>query len=132
MSCAEFCQHLCHDRLQLGQVNRRDFPKLLVVEALIFMPQDVVDSDNGGPRRIGIFGEVIRRQRFRGFRNDLHGAFHRAAMQLAILVLHERKAPNDHSDALDLIANVKQTGAGALAGNHQKIHTASRSTSLRM
>ena len=73
MSCAEFCQHLCHDRLQLGQVNRRDLPKLLVVEALIFMPQDVADSDNGGPRRIGIFGEVIRRQRFRGFRNDLHG-----------------------------------------------------------
>jgi hypothetical protein len=32
---AEFCQHLRHDQLQLWQVNRRDFPKLLVVEALV-------------------------------------------------------------------------------------------------
>jgi hypothetical protein len=53
-------------------------------------------------------------------------------LHVAVLVLHERKAANDHSDALDLIADMKQTGAGALAGSHQKIRTASRSTSPRM
>src|ERR1700730_366127 len=58
--------------------------------------------------------------------------FVRLAMPVAALVLHERKAANDHSDALDLIANMKQTGAGALAGSHQKIRTASRSTSPTM
>jgi hypothetical protein len=123
---------LRHDRLQSGQVNRRDFPKLLVVEALVFVPQDIADPDNGAPRRLSLFGEQIRRQRFRGFRNDLHGAFHRAAMHVAALVLRERKAANDRGDALDLITNMKQTGAGALAGSHQKIRTASRSTSPRM
>jgi hypothetical protein len=112
--CADFFQHLRHVRLQLGKVNGRDFPKLLVVEPLVFVPQDVADPDNGTSRRIGVFGEVIRRQGFRGFRNDLHGAFHRAAMYVATLVLHERKAANDHSDALDLVANMKQTGAGLL------------------
>src|SRR5450631_2390845 len=113
-------------------MNRRDFPTLLVIEALVFVPQDVADPDNGVPRRIGVFGEEVRRQRFRGFRNDLHGAFNRAAMHVAALVLQERQAANDHSDALDLIANMKQTGAGAPAGSHQKIRTASRSTSPRM
>jgi fructose-bisphosphate aldolase, class II len=38
----------------------------------------------------------------------------------------------DHGDTLDLIANMQQTGAGTLASGHQKIRTASRSTSLRM
>jgi hypothetical protein len=51
--CAEFCQHLRHDRLQLGQVNRCDFPKLLVIEALVFVPQDVTDPDDRAPRRCG-------------------------------------------------------------------------------
>ncbi|MDR3484694.1 MAG: hypothetical protein P4M05_07265 [Bradyrhizobium sp.] len=70
-----------------GQVNGRYFPKLLVVEALVLVPQDIADPDNGGPWRIGVFGEVIRRQRFRSFRNDLHGAFDCAAVQVAALVL---------------------------------------------
>jgi hypothetical protein len=132
MLFADFYQHLRHERVYFGQMNRCNFPKLLVVEALVFVPQDVADPDNGGPRRIGLFGEQIGRQRFRGFRNDLHGTFHRAAMQIAALVLHERKVVNDHSDALDLVSNMKQTGTGALARSHQKIRTASRSTSPMM
>jgi hypothetical protein len=128
---ADFSQHLRHDRLQLGQVNCHDLPKLLVVEALVLVPQDIADSDNGVPRRIGVFGQVIRRQRFRRFRNDLHGTFHRAAMHVATLVLHEQKAANHRSNALDPIANMKQPGTGVLAGSHQKIRTAARSTSLR-
>jgi hypothetical protein len=34
----EFRQHLNHDRLQLGKMNRRDFPELFIVKALIFVP----------------------------------------------------------------------------------------------
>jgi hypothetical protein len=49
-----------------------------------------------------------------------------------LLATHEagEQAANDGSDAIDLIANMKQTGAGAQAGGHQKIRTASRSTCL--
>jgi hypothetical protein len=102
--CAEFCQHLCHDRLQLRQVNRRYLPELRVVEALVFVPQDVAYPDDGGPRRFGVFGKVVRRQRFRSFRNDLDRPFDRTAMHVAALILRERKAPNDRGDAFDLIA----------------------------
>src|SRR3954447_22008569 len=109
-SCAEFRQHLRYDRLQSRQMNRRDFPKLLVVEALVFMPQDVSDPDNGCPRRGGVFGEEVRRQCFCGFRNDLHSALHRAAMHVTALILLERKAANNRRYALDLITNVEETG----------------------
>jgi hypothetical protein len=40
---------LCHDRLQFGQVNRRDFPKLLVVEPLVFVPRNVAYADTSYP-----------------------------------------------------------------------------------
>jgi hypothetical protein len=60
----------------------------------------------------GVSGEIIRRQRFRSFRNDLHGAFHCAAMHVAPLILLERKVANDHGYAIDFIANMKQTCAG--------------------
>jgi hypothetical protein len=53
--CAEFCQHLRHDRLQLWQVNRRDFPKLLVVEA------DDDDDDDDAPYSFAIALSVSRR-----------------------------------------------------------------------
>jgi len=102
------------------------------LEALVFVPQYVADPDNRAPRSIGVFGQEVLGQRLRGFRYDLHGAFHRAAMHIAALVMRERKAANNHGDALDLISNMKQTGAGAQAGGHQKIRTASRSTSPTM
>jgi hypothetical protein len=71
-----------HDRLQSRQVNCRDFPKLLVVEALVLVPQDVADSDNGSPWCIRVFGEVIQRQCFRSLRNDLYGTFYCGACSL--------------------------------------------------
>jgi hypothetical protein len=75
----------------------------------------------------GYLAKVIRRQRFRSFQNDLHGAFHRPAMHVTGFVLHKRKVANDRGYAIDLIANMKQTGAGTFAAGHQKIRTASRS-----
>jgi hypothetical protein len=48
---------LQHDRPQLGQVNRCDFPKLVVIEAPVLVPQDIADPDDRGPSRIGVLGE---------------------------------------------------------------------------
>jgi hypothetical protein len=56
--CAEFRQHLRHDRLQFGQVNRHDFPRLRVVETLVFVPQYVADPDSGAPWRTGVENQL--------------------------------------------------------------------------
>lgn len=59
------------------QVNRRDFPKLLVVQVLVFVPQDVADSDNGVPRRVDACSYVgIGRKKDRG-RSRRHLRSHR-------------------------------------------------------
>jgi hypothetical protein len=108
--CAELCQHLRHDRLQLRQVNSRDFPKLLVVEALVFVPQDISNPDNGVPRRIYL-ARKSGGNAFAASETICTARSIRASMHVAALVLHKRKASNDRGDTLDLIANMKQMGA---------------------
>jgi hypothetical protein len=66
--------HSPHDRLQSGQVNCRNFPKLPVIKPLVLVPQDVSDPDDGLPRSVTMPNQKVGRQRLSRLRDDLGGA----------------------------------------------------------
>lgn len=113
-------------------MDRRNFPKLPVVQPLVFMSEDIPDSDDRSPGSIGIAFEQLAWKCLRRFGDDLHGALNGAPMHIAVKILLKTETLNDAGDAIDLVTDVLETCARTLAGRHQKTRTASRSTSFRM
>jgi hypothetical protein len=124
--------HPSHDGFERGQMNRCDFPKLLIVKVLVLVPQDISERNDRGPRCLVIPSQVISAECLRSLGNNLRCPLDRPAVNIAGPVLFEGKAFNRGSYAFDLVANVKQPGTRAFGRSHQKTRRASRSTSLRM
>src|SRR6266849_2037284 len=96
------------------------------------MPQWITDGDDVGPRRVGITRPQVRGKGTRRLRNDLDRAFGNPAKAVTFPVGLEAQARQLLRKAFDFVAHMKQPQARAFAGGHQKIRTASRSTSARI
>jgi hypothetical protein len=59
-------------------MDGRNFPELPVVEALIFMPQYIPDTDDGSPWSFPVLGQNILWQGLGRFRDNLYRALNRA------------------------------------------------------
>lgn len=96
----------------------------------------------GLPHRPGYFsssagmrsmtGVSLIRQSARRLGNDLDRALRCAAQAVTFAVSFKAEARQLPREAFDLIAHTKQPQARTLAGSHQKIRSASRSTSARI
>jgi hypothetical protein len=107
ISRTELLQHLLNDGFKSGQVNCRDFPELPVIKALVLVPQDVPDADDGLPWPVIMTVQKIRRQRPRRFRYYLCSALDSAAVNVTSLMLLEGYPFESSSYALDFITDVK-------------------------
>jgi hypothetical protein len=74
-----------------------------------------------------LFGKCARR-----LGNNLDRAFGNSAKAVTLPIGPEAEAGQFVREAIDFIAHMKQPQPRALAGSHQKIRSASRSTSARM
>ena len=96
------------------------------------MAQWIADGDNVGPGCAGITRPQVLGKGARRLGNNLDRAFGRPAKAVALPLGLEGQACQLVRKAFDFIAHMKQPQARVLAGSHQKIRSASRSTSARM
>src|SRR4051794_13540412 len=96
------------------------------------MPQRIADSDDVGPRRLGITRPKFCGESPRRLGNNLDRAVGGPAKAVAVLVNLEIQAAKLQVKVSDFIADMEQAHAHILAGGHQNIRTASRSASGRM
>src|ERR1700722_5387733 len=109
-----FCEHPQHDRFQHRQMDGRNLPELSVVEALIFMPQYIADTDDRAPWSITVFGQNIFWQGLGRLRDNLYGAFNRAPVHVTVAVFRKRQPSDRRRHALDFIAHAEQACARIL------------------
>jgi low affinity Fe/Cu permease len=83
------------------------------------------------PGRVGIAIQQLRWQCPGRFGNDLDRTFGSPPKHITSLVFRECYTFQSCGQTVDLIPDVKESDRGTLAGRHQKILTASRSTSAR-
>jgi low affinity Fe/Cu permease len=129
--CLELREHFYDIRAQLRHVNCDDFPQAWIFDALVLMSQDVANPDNCRPGRVGIAIQQLRWQCPGRFGNDLDRTFGSPPKHITSLVFRECYTFQSCGQTVDLIPDVKESDRGTLAGRHQKILTASRSTSAR-
>jgi hypothetical protein len=96
------------------------------------MPQWIADGDDIGSRSVEITLPQFLGKGPRRFGSNLDCALGNAAKAVALPVGLEALAYQLSRKAFDFITHVKQPYARACADSHQKICTASRSTSARM
>ena len=121
--CFSTHEHFGRDRPQGRKVHRGDIPDIIRIDPVIFMAQQVADTNDRLTMYILIATTQFTRQFFRGFRNDLHRAFDGEFQNDIAARLFRSRALNRTRYDFNLLENMGNSNFGMLCRLHQKTRT---------